>query len=438
MQRESGANSSTAYAFAALSVFALAFGETSAFGQDPKDFLEPGKQEYEQKRYANAVRDLRVVRFMTLSDPTLHLEVLARLALAEDGAGFKADLDKTLQRFLEVEERFGAYQASSLEPDLAAHFQALLLARHGRERIVQDPNLAAELGLIPRDRVTPQTITTAPPAPPTPTPPLPTAVPTAGTVEVEAVPATPTFTYVPIRAGTATATPTYTYVPIRPIRAGTATATPTYTYVPMRAGAATATPTYTYVQTATRIATRAAAARRTPIATASMTPVAPTRTAPPTDTETPLPTATRTRNPTPVPTETPVPTRTAIPVPPTPTRTLTWTASTTPVPPTRTFSPTPTVTSTLAPSHTPTFTLPPTLTPSPTRTPTPLPRTAARTPTPVFVPPGQVDVLPRAIEMVMPRYPEAALKERVRGLVVLRVLVSQTGVPLDIRVERGA
>ncbi|MFY9551497.1 MAG: energy transducer TonB [Thermoanaerobaculia bacterium] len=54
------------------------------------------------------------------------------------------------------------------------------------------------------------------------------------------------------------------------------------------------------------------------------------------------------------------------------------------------------------------------------------------------MPPGQVDVLPRAVEMVMPRYPEAALKERVRGLVVLRVLVSQTGVPLDIRVERGA
>lgn len=37
----------------------------------------------------------------------------------------------------------------------------------------------------------------------------------------------------------------------------------------------------------------------------------------------------------------------------------------------------------------------------------------------------------------MPHYPEAALKARVRGTVVLRVLVSQTGVPLDIRVERG-
>ncbi len=38
----------------------------------------------------------------------------------------------------------------------------------------------------------------------------------------------------------------------------------------------------------------------------------------------------------------------------------------------------------------------------------------------------------------MPIYPDKALKERVRGLVVLRVLVSQNGDPVEIRVERGA
>lgn len=37
----------------------------------------------------------------------------------------------------------------------------------------------------------------------------------------------------------------------------------------------------------------------------------------------------------------------------------------------------------------------------------------------------------------MPEYPEAALKARVRGLVILRVLVSETGAPLDFRIERG-
>ena len=37
--------------------------------------------------------------------------------------------------------------------------------------------------------------------------------------------------------------------------------------------------------------------------------------------------------------------------------------------------------------------------------------------------------------MVMPVYPERALKERVRGLVVLRVLVSEDGMPVRITVR---
>ena len=38
----------------------------------------------------------------------------------------------------------------------------------------------------------------------------------------------------------------------------------------------------------------------------------------------------------------------------------------------------------------------------------------------------------------MPVYPERALRERARGLVVLRVLVSETGVPLEVKVEKAA
>jgi protein TonB len=40
--------------------------------------------------------------------------------------------------------------------------------------------------------------------------------------------------------------------------------------------------------------------------------------------------------------------------------------------------------------------------------------------------------------MYMPVYPERALKDRIRGLVVLRVLVSETGVPLDVKVVKAA
>jgi protein TonB len=38
----------------------------------------------------------------------------------------------------------------------------------------------------------------------------------------------------------------------------------------------------------------------------------------------------------------------------------------------------------------------------------------------------------------MPVYPPAALKQRVRGNVVLRVLVDERGHPAEIRVEQGA
>src|SRR5262249_4198339 len=53
-----------------------------------------------------------------------------------------------------------------------------------------------------------------------------------------------------------------------------------------------------------------------------------------------------------------------------------------------------------------------------------------------FVPPSQLDVAPKPIEMVMPVYPERALKDRVRGLVILRVTVSEIGVPTDVSVQK--
>ena len=56
----------------------------------------------------------------------------------------------------------------------------------------------------------------------------------------------------------------------------------------------------------------------------------------------------------------------------------------------------------------------------------------------MFVAPGLVDTPPRAVGMTMPVYPDRALKERVRGLVVLKILVSETGSPVRITVEKGA
>jgi TonB family protein len=53
------------------------------------------------------------------------------------------------------------------------------------------------------------------------------------------------------------------------------------------------------------------------------------------------------------------------------------------------------------------------------------------------VPPAALDVLPKPIDRVLPIYPEKALKGRVRGVVVLRVMVSETGAPTRADVEKG-
>jgi TonB family protein len=55
-----------------------------------------------------------------------------------------------------------------------------------------------------------------------------------------------------------------------------------------------------------------------------------------------------------------------------------------------------------------------------------------------MVAPEAVDLPPEPVEMVMPVYPEKALKERVRGVVVLKVVVSETGQPERITVLKSA
>ena len=163
--------------------------------------------------------------------------------------------------------------------------------------------------------------------------------------------------------------------------------------------------------------------------TPTMTAVPPTRTR----TATPPPTVVP-----PTPTSTPRPTAAPSAVPPTSTRTVppptrTATSSPTPVPPTATPTlPPPTTTPSPAPP-----------TPAPAASPRPTPphlavppeRPTARVP---VVPREQVDRPPVAIQTVSPIYPPAALRARLRGIVTLDVLVSETGTPLEVRVIEGA
>src|SRR5262249_13273363 len=221
-------------------------------------------------------------------DAATQTQVLALLALAEESAGMKAERDATLDRFMEVEGRFGVFKLESLDPDLQARFKSVILGRYAKDRILRSQNLAAELGLISHEQVTP--LRTAAPILPTATPgaPLPTAVPTQGTVIAERLPTTPT------QPQALPMTPTQVQPSLVP-----------------RAEAAGPTPSFTYVQTSTSTPVGAAPPTRTP------TQVVPTATA------TTRPTETWTSSPPPTSTRTATATSTA--VPPTFTFTRTWT-----------------------------------------------------------------------------------------------------------------
>jgi TonB family protein len=74
--------------------------------------------------------------------------------------------------------------------------------------------------------------------------------------------------------------------------------------------------------------------------------------------------------------------------------------------------------------------------------PPPLAPTAIPTAPPVregdLIPIDEVDAPPRLQSVVKPAYPPFALKAKIGGIVLLRVLVSETGDPLEVEVMRGA
>jgi len=81
--------------------------------------------------------------------------------------------------------------------------------------------------------------------------------------------------------------------------------------------------------------------------------------------------------------------------------------------------------------------------PAPERpTPVPLPSPVDEPPVALregaLVPLEEVDTPPKIATVVKPTYPPLALKARIGGIVVLRVLVSEKGLPLDVQVARKA
>ena len=91
--------------------------------------LRSGQTAFDGKDYASAVRDLRLACFGMLDEPKVLADCLARLALAQDRANDLDGFRGTLQRLVDIEERFQAYSQGNLPPELRASLEQRLAAR---------------------------------------------------------------------------------------------------------------------------------------------------------------------------------------------------------------------------------------------------------------------------------------------------------------------
>lgn len=111
-----------------------------------EDFYETryrvGVDAYRSRQYASAVDEFRVAAFGFLDRPLLLTRALVHLSLAQKAAGRAADLETTLGRFVDVEQRFPSYQKTNLDASVRGEFEALLRAKISRERLIAVPSLA--------------------------------------------------------------------------------------------------------------------------------------------------------------------------------------------------------------------------------------------------------------------------------------------------------
>lgn len=104
--------------------------------------LQAGERAYQAKKWVEAIDQLRIACFGLLDQPQYLSEGLAVLALAQNGAGKQAAVDTTLGRFVEVEQRFGAWAKVPLSRDVRAEFETLLTKRVRPEVLLTVPSLS--------------------------------------------------------------------------------------------------------------------------------------------------------------------------------------------------------------------------------------------------------------------------------------------------------
>lgn len=130
-----------------------------------------------------AVRDLRLACFGYLSEPPQLAECLGYLALAEAAAGEDDGFERTFQRLVGLEERFGAVGEAELPPETAAK-----LAEEIRRRVPAEVLADIRLpGLLARASAAEEAPAAAEPEPPRSSPPAASA-PTRDAAAAETTP----------------------------------------------------------------------------------------------------------------------------------------------------------------------------------------------------------------------------------------------------------
>lgn len=117
----------------------------SAFAADVfyEQRLQMGKTALASKQYVDAAKELRIAAFGLLDEPKRLTETLALLAVAHANVGKVEDIQRTLERFIDIETRFAAYDGAALDPAHRTQFESVLIRTIPRPTLAGIPSLAA-------------------------------------------------------------------------------------------------------------------------------------------------------------------------------------------------------------------------------------------------------------------------------------------------------
>lgn len=104
--------------------------------------LRAGKSDALANRLPQAADELRIAAFGLMQQPAMLQEALARLAVVQSALGQTAEASKTIERFMDVEQRFAQYASVQLDVPVKAKFEELVVSQVPRATLQATPSLA--------------------------------------------------------------------------------------------------------------------------------------------------------------------------------------------------------------------------------------------------------------------------------------------------------